>query len=384
MRVSDTFIWDWSVRAGRRRTFNTQFSRSVWAGQAYDVLVLTAISGAIILVENSGGYAHPARSPADNHSIYAGLESRAHQPVLLNEAIDLLQPRAGGSYIDATVGAGGHSREILSRSSPDGRLIAIDRDPRAIPVARANLAEFGDRVNCVAGNFADIERIAWTQGAAPADGILLDLGVSSMQLDDPGYGFSFQRDGPLDLRFDPTVGMPAHQFINTADEGQIANVLFEYGEERRSRHIARQILRERRRRPITTTVHLRRLVESAVGRRGRINPATRTFQALRIYVNDEIESLKKGLEALSRLLNSGARLVVIAFHSLEDRIVKRTFAEWAAGCVCPPGLAECHCGHEPTVRLLTRRVVKPGTEEVRTNPRSRSARLRACERLEKP
>lgn len=305
-----------------------------------------------------------------------------HQPVLLKEAIDLLAPRAGGSYIDATIGAGGHSREILARSSPDGKLLGIDRDPRAIPVASKNLAEFGDRETCVAGNFADVERIAWTHGAAPTDGILLDLGVSSMQLDDPNHGFSFQHDGPLDMRFDPNAGTPVHQFINTAGEEQIADVLYKYGEEKRSRQVARQIVRERQRRPITTTVHLRRLVESVVGRRGRINPATRTFQALRIYVNDEIESLNKALAAASRLLRSGARLVVISFHSLEDRLVKRTFAEWAAGCICPPGLPECRCDHEPTVRLLTRRAVKPSAEDVRANPRSRSARLRACEKLE--
>lgn len=322
---------------------------------------MTAISGATILTEDTGGY--------------------GHQPVLLKEAIDLLAPRAGGSYIDATVGAGGHSREILARSSPDARLLGIDRDPRAIPGARANLAEFGDRVTCVAGNFADIERIAWTHGAAPVDGILLDLGVSSMQLDDPAHGFSFQQDGPLDMRFDPTVGMPAHQFINNAVEEQIADVLYKYGEEKQSRRIARQVIAERRQQPITSTVHLRRLVESAVGRRGRINPATRTFQALRIFVNDEIESLREALAAASPILNKGARLVVIAFHSLEDRLVKRTFSEWAAGCVCPPRLPECRCGHEPTVRLLTRRAVKPGPEELRANPRSRSARLRACEKL---
>ena len=178
--------------------------------------------------------------------------------------------------------------------------------------------------------------------------------------------------------------MPAHQFINTADEGQIADVLFQYGEEKRSRQIARLILRERRLRPITTTVHLRHLVESVVRRRGRINPATRTFQALRIYVNDELESLKRALFASLRLLNRGGRLVVVAFHSLEDRIVKQTFAEWATGCICPPALPECRCDHEPTVKLLTRRVVKPGIEEIQANPRSRSARLRACEKLETP
>ena len=334
------------------------------------------------MTENSSNYAGRTGSPAARPSIEAG--AYGHRPVLLKEAIDLLEPRPGGSYIDATVAAGGHSREILVRSSPDGRLLGIDRDPRAIPVASANLAEFGDRATCVTGNFAEIERLAWTNCAAPTDGILYDLGVSSMQLDDPGHGFSFQHEGPLDLRFDPTTGMPAHQFINTADEGQIADVLFQYGDEKRSRQIARLILRERRLRPITTTVHLRRLVESVVRRRGRINPATRTFQALRIYVNDELESLKRALLASLRLLNRGGRLVVMAFHSLEDRIVKQTFAEWATGCICPPALPECRCDHEPTVRLLTRRVVKPGIEEVQANPRSRSARLRACEKLETP
>ena len=343
--------------------------------------MLTAIFGARILTENSDAYDQPAVSLAGDPGIGAGLGHSAHEPVLLKEAIDLLQPRAGGSYIDATVGAGGHGREILARSSPDGKLLAIDRDPRAIPVAEANLAQFGSRFTCVTGNFADTERIAEIHGAAPTDGMLLDLGVSSMQLDDPSHGFSFQQDGPLDMRFDPNVGMPAHQFINTAEEEQIANVLYEYGEERQSRRIARQIIAERRRRPITSTAQLRRLVESTVGRRGRINPATRTFQALRIYVNDEIESLREGLAAASRVLRGGARLVVIAFHSLEDRLVKRCFAEWSAGCVCPPRLPECRCGHEPTVRLLTRRAVKPGPEEVRANPRSRSARLRACEKL---
>ena len=184
--------------------------------------MLTAISGATILTENTGG--------------------DRHRPVLLKEAIDLLRPRAGGSYVDATLGAGGHSREILLRSVPGGKLLGVDRDPKAIPAAKTNLTEFGDRVVCAAGNFADIERIAWIHGVAPADGILLDLGVSSMQLDEPSYGFSFQRDGPLDMRFDPNAGMPAHQFINTAGEEQIADVLYKYGEERRSRQVARQIV----------------------------------------------------------------------------------------------------------------------------------------------
>jgi 16S rRNA (cytosine1402-N4)-methyltransferase len=316
----------------------------------------------------------------------------AHRPVLLAEVVALLRPRAGGRYVDCTVGAGGHAAALLEASSPDGRLLGIDADPDALRLAGERLQRFGDRVRLVHASFRDLQALLSETafGAVDAvDGVLFDLGVSSMQLERAARGFSFQVEGPLDMRMDPGTVRTAAELVNELPEAALAELIARYGEERWARRIARAIVERRRRAPLRTTTELAAVVASAVpggrhGAGGRIHPATRTFQALRIAVNDELQALEEALPAAIEALVPGGRVVVIAFHSLEDRIVKRAFARAAGRCVCPPGLPVCRCGARAQVRILTPKPITPGATERAANPRSRSARLRAAEKLGTP
>lgn len=304
-----------------------------------------------------------------------------HEPVMLDEAITALNVRAGGRYVDATLGLGGHTAAILEAAQPDGRVLAIDRDAQAIEVAAQRLARFGDGALLVQGNFNDIAEIGARHGFESVDGVLFDLGVSSLQLDAPGRGFSFQRNEPLDMRMGADAAESAADIVNTYDEERLASVIWRYGEERRSRAIARSIVRSR---PLHTTGELVNAIEQAVGR-GRerqIHPATLTFQALRIAVNHELDSLEDSLEAARGLLAGvGSRLVVIAFHSLEDRIVKQYMLKESSTCVCPPRTPVCICGKVAHLNLVTRRPRQASEAEIARNPRARSARLRAAESI---
>jgi 16S rRNA (cytosine1402-N4)-methyltransferase len=302
-----------------------------------------------------------------------------HVAVLLVETLDGLAVRPGGVYLDATVGAAGHALAILGRSAPGGRLMVVDVDPRALETARRGLAAFGDRVSFIRGSFADLAAHAHAVGLAAFDGIVFDLGFSSDQVGDPATGLSFATESPLDMRLDRSVGQTAGDLVNHLPEGELADIIFAYGEDRRSRRIARAIVGAR---PLATTTALAAVVARAVGHTGgRIHPATRTFQALRIAVNDELAALERALPQAIALLAPGGRLAVIAFHSLEDRIVKHAFRNASRDCVCPPGLPECRCAHRATLRLVTRRPITPTDDEVAANPRARSARLRIAERL---
>ncbi len=303
---------------------------------------------------------------------------REHIPVLYDEVLAGLQVRSQGRYIDATLGAGGHAAGILRASAPDGQLLGLDADPEAVSFARQALRRFGDRVTLQAANFRNLKAVAVTLGFEPVDGVLMDLGLSSRQLADAGRGFSFGADGPLDMRLDPGRGQPAADLVNRLPEAKLAELLWLYGEERRSRRIARAIVTAR---PVTSTSELAGLVVHATGRRGRIHPATRTFQALRIAVNDELASLAQALPQARDLLRPGGRLAVISFHSLEDRLVKRFCQEEARDCLCPPEIPVCVCQHRATLRIITRKPVRPGVREIACNPKSRSARLRIAERL---
>jgi 16S rRNA (cytosine1402-N4)-methyltransferase len=306
-----------------------------------------------------------------------------HVPVLLNEAIDLLNPHPGGSYLDGTLGGGGHATAILERSSPDGRLLGLDLDPAALQRVAERLSPFGDRVVLAQDSFADLERVARWNGFAPCDGILLDLGLSSFQLAAPERGFAIAAPGPLDMRFNPQANIPtAGDLVNRLSADELTDLFRHFGEEPRARAIARAIVQERGRRPIATTTALAAVVERVSGpRRGRIHPATRVFQALRIAVNGELAALERALPQAIEILRIGGRLVVITFHSLEDRMVKHYFAGLASPCVCPPDFPICVCGRRPTVKLLTRHGLRPSPAEVARNPRSRSATLRAVEKI---
>jgi 16S rRNA (cytosine1402-N4)-methyltransferase len=295
-------------------------------------------------------------------------EAPVHQPVLMAEVMELLQVKPGGTYIDGTVGLGGHAAEILRASAPDGRLLGFDRDPAALSRAQETLAPHAGRVELHHARYSEIPTLVPEDGA---DGVLLDIGVSSLQLDDPARGFSFRREGPLDMRMDPRDEMTAADVVNHTRENDLADILYQLGEERASRRIARAIVDARYRGPIATTSELAAIVRRAAprGRRGRhggIDPATRTFQALRIHVNRELRELEESLIPIARRLRVNGRLAVISFHSLEDRIVKQTFVQLA----------------RQGFRVLTRKPVRPSDAEVSRNPRARSARLRAIERAE--
>lgn len=301
-----------------------------------------------------------------------------HRAAMVGECLEVLGVKPGGVYLDGTVGEGGHALALLDGSAPDGVVIGIDRDPRSVAAARRRLGGYGSRVALVHGTYADMGRIAAARGFEAVDGILLDLGFSSRQVDMAGYGFSFQRDEPLDMRYD-RAGATAAELVNSAGERELADLIYRYGEERRSRAIARAIVNSR---PIATTGQLAQAVMRAVGgRRGGRHPATRTFQALRIAVNGELEQLSGGLAAAIELLGPGGRLAVISYHSLEDRLVKGWIGRESAVCVCPPGLPVCVCERRPTVRAVRRRAARPAAAETAANPRVRSARLRAVERV---
>jgi 16S rRNA (cytosine1402-N4)-methyltransferase len=310
-------------------------------------------------------------------------ESR-HIPVLLNETVAALAPRSGGRYIDGTFGGGGHSEALLRASAPDGIVLALDRDLEAVArgMALAAAGEYGGRLIVEPASFIDLATLADKHALLPVHGVLLDLGVSSYQLDAAGRGFAFAREGPLDMRFDPSRGVSAADLVQSLDERALADLIWRYGEEPKSRRIARAIVEARAREPIETTSLLARIVETAVGgRRGSAShPATRTFQALRIAVNDELGALERVLPVSVRVLAPGGRLAVIAFHSLEDRIVKQFFRRESSACICPPEQPVCTCGHRPALRVVGKATM-PSPEEVARNPRSRSAVLRVVERL---
>ncbi len=302
----------------------------------------------------------------------------AHIPVLVEETIQALAVQPGGRYIDCTLGGGGHAAAILEHSSPGGQLLGIDADPEAIEAARQRLKAYADSCLLVNDNFVNLESICYRYDFLPVHGILFDLGLSSLQLGDSRRGFSFQHDAPLDMRLNPSQKLTAADIVNTYTETELAHLIKTYGEEGYSRQIARRIVQER---PLKTTLELARIIEQVVRRRGKIHPATKTFQALRIAVNQELEHLESALKQAVHLLGFEGRLVVISYHSLEDRIVKQFMQREARDCVCPPGTPTCVCGHTASLRLLNRRVITPSAAEVQTNPRSRSARLRAAERV---
>jgi 16S rRNA (cytosine1402-N4)-methyltransferase len=308
----------------------------------------------------------------------------AHEPVLLQPSLELLATRAGQLVVDATLGAGGHAAALLQRVGPTGTLVGIDRDPAALEVARRRLARFGDSLIAVHGNHRDLGNLLGQRGIDAVDGILFDLGLSSMQLDDPERGFSFRFDGPLDMRMDPAAPVSAAELLAELSEEQLRGILWRYGEERRAGAIARAIVEQRSRQPLRTTLQLAELVRRVAGpaaKRYRIDPATRTFQALRIAVNGEIDELRETIEAAERLLRPGGRIVLISFHSLEDRCVKRTLRGLASRCVCPPGLPVCGCGRRDRIRILTAKPVRASARELARNPRARSAKLRAAEKI---
>jgi 16S rRNA (cytosine1402-N4)-methyltransferase len=306
-----------------------------------------------------------------------------HVPVLLCEAVDLLAPRPGGVYVDGTLGAGGHAAEILRRSAPDGILIGLDQDPEAIARSRRHLAAFGSRAVILQRNYRDMDEVLSELAHPEVDGVLLDLGISWFHVKTPDRGFSFLLDGPLDMRMDTTREQTAADLVNGLSRDELARLIREYGEERRAGAIARAIEKARARGPITRTVQLAEIVSSVFPPYPprRIHPATLTFQALRIAVNDEINALREGVSRAVSLLKPGGRIAVITFHSLEDRVVKQAFAAAAKACVCPPKMPVCTCGRKPLLKILTRHPVTAGTDEVAFNPASRSAKLRAAEKL---
>lgn len=308
-----------------------------------------------------------------------------HVPVLLRETMEALAAQPGGVYIDCTVGGGGHAAEILRMSSPDGRLIGLDQDDNALAAAGERLAPFGDRVRLVRTNFAEVAAVVDRLGIGPVDGVLMDIGVSSHQFDEGERGFSYHHDAPLDMRMDRTSPLSAAVVVNEWEEGEIARVIREYGEERWASRIAQFIVRARSEGPIETTGQLVDIIKAAIpaaARREGGHPARRTFQAIRIAVNDELGVLQRGLEGALQVLRPGGRLAVITFHSLEDRIVKQTFARWAKPCTCPPDIPVCVCGKRPLAEPVTRKPVKASAEELKDNPRSRSATLRAVAKLQ--
>lgn len=308
-----------------------------------------------------------------------------HQPVLLAQTLASLNLHSGGLYVDGTLGGGGHSQAILAATEPDGRLIGLDRDDEALAAATARLQPFGERFRPLKANFADIAQVLAAENIAQVDGVLLDIGVSSYQLDEPARGFSYMQDGPLDMRMDRHGGQTAAELLAEIDETDLADIIYRYGEEKFSRRIARRLVEARARQPITGTAQLAELVAAAIPaakrRQEKQHPAKRTFQALRIAVNDELGALEKGLAGAFAVLKSGGRLSVITFHSLEDRIVKNYFASLAKGCECPPEFPVCVCGKKPQGRVLWRKPQTADEAELADNPRARSAKLRTIEKI---
>ena len=316
------------------------------------------------------------------------MDQELHRPVLLQETLAALACHPGGWWVDGTVGLGGHAVAILDATGPDGRLLGCDRDGLALERARLRLLPYGDRAVLRHADHRDLPGIVDALALGPLDGVLLDLGVSSLQLDDPARGFSFRKDGPLDMRMDRSQQTTAADLVNRLPEAEIASILKRFGEEPAARRIARVIAAARERAPFASTRHLAEVVARAAAGRGaggrgadRVHPATRSFQALRIAVNQELVGLDSLIEELTLRTRPGGRLAILSFHSLEDRIVKNTFRGLARRCRCPRGLPVCGCGRPDLVRLPARRPVRPSAEEARDNPRSRSARLRVAERL---
>ena len=309
-----------------------------------------------------------------------------HLPVLVDEVISMLAPAPGSLHIDATLGGGGHTERILEAANPDGRLLGLDADPAAIARVQSRLGpRFGDRLVLRQANFRDLATVAPASGFPAVDGCLFDLGLSSYQLADRERGFGFRAGGPLDMRFDPSRGVPAADLLATLDANELTALFRRYGEEPKASRIARAIIDARRVAPIGSAEELAALIERVLPpnprQPRRTHPATRVFQALRIAVNEELDALESGLHAALDLLRPGGRLVVISYHSLEDRIVKRFIQAERRGCVCPPEVPVCVCGRNPRLRLITRPSLTPSAAEISANPRARSARLRAAERL---
>ncbi|MBJ7596218.1 MAG: 16S rRNA (cytosine(1402)-N(4))-methyltransferase RsmH [Candidatus Dormibacteraeota bacterium] len=312
-------------------------------------------------------------------------EATGHRPVLLHPLIESLQPRPGLTYIDGTLGAGGYVAAFLERLRPGGRILAIDRDPAAVASARRRFRADAGTVIVEHGDFADMASIAAAHNVTAVDGVVLDLGISSLQLDDPARGFSFRFDGPLDMRMDGNSDVPASDLVQQWSQADLTALIRTYGEERFAPSIAAAIVRRRSEEPITTTAQLREIVERTIPRRfwpKRIHPATRTFQALRIEVNHELASLTLGLQAAIRILRPGGRLGVVSFHSLEDTIVKNALHVSAQNCLCPPQQTHCTCAHRASLLLLSRKAIKADAAELASNPRARSARLRVAEKLD--
>jgi len=301
-----------------------------------------------------------------------------HQPVLYHEIIHALQPKNAGHYVDGTLGAGGHARGILEACTPDGRLLGLDVDPQALALARETLAPYGRRAHLLRASYDSLTETLREIGWDEVDGILLDLGLSSMQLDTPERGFSFQQDAPLDMRFDPASPTTAADLVNTLPQDDLADLIYRYGEERASRRIAQAIVKAR---PLRTTRQLAAVIETFSPRRGHIHPATQTFQALRIAVNEELDRVENVLPQAVAALKSGGRLAIISFHSLEDRIVKEYFRRESRDCICPPKQPVCTCGHKATLKEISRKPITPDEAEIAANPRARSAKLRIAEKL---
>jgi 16S rRNA (cytosine1402-N4)-methyltransferase len=299
----------------------------------------------------------------------------SHIPVLLNEVMDALQVKPDGRYVDCTLGAGGHSAAILERG---GRVLGIDIDPQAIDAARGQLSSYGDRINLINNSFENLEIICSKMSFVPVNGILFDLGMSSLQISDPERGFSFRSEGPLKMSFNPSEELTAEIIVNDFPEEEIARIIKQYGEETKSRAIARAIVANR---PISTTTQLSAIVSKVVGSHGRIHPATKTFQAIRIAVNRELERIKTALKQAVNILIVGGRLVVISFHSLEDRLVKDFMRTESQECICPPRMPVCICNHHARFKLITKKVATPSCDEVAANPLSRSAKMRVAERI---
>ena len=296
-----------------------------------------------------------------------------HKPVMVDEVVSAIQPRSGGRYIDCTTGEGGHAEAILGHCDPPARLLGLDLDREALAVAEDRLARFSETTTLIETSYVNIVEVAAKQGFVPCDGVLFDLGVSSLQLENASRGFAFLKEAALDMRFGPSIGRSAREIVNETDETDLANLIYRLGEERRSRRIARAIVRAR---PVETTVELAEVVVRAIGwpsrARRRTHPATRTFQALRIAVNDELGNVEAGIRGAIGVLRQGGRLVVISYHSLEDRLVKNLLREESK---------PVDENHSPALRLITKRVIKPDTAEIEVNRRSRSARMRVAERL---
>ncbi|GJL77480.1 MAG: ribosomal RNA small subunit methyltransferase H [Nitrospinaceae bacterium] len=310
--------------------------------------------------------------------------AKFHEPVLKEEVFQyLIGKKEEGLIVDGTLGDGGHTEFILKNTGPRLRVMGLDRDASALERAKKRLARFGDRVTYVHGNYSEIQSILKDSNIEKVDGFLTDLGVSSPQLDRPERGFSFMRNGPLDMRMDTSQGVTAAKLLETLPDGELESIIKNYGEERRYRKIVRAIRKAQASSPIVSTLQLSKILSGALASRrpAKIHPATRTFQALRIAVNRELMHLKSALQDSLGILNAGARVVTISFHSLEDRIVKNFFQQEEKGCICPPRIPVCVCGRKPTLKVISRRVIKPGQDEMAVNPRSSSAKMRVAERV---